>query len=229
MSLSAIGPIVFLIYLAAMLVIGLVAFRFQSTSADFWVASRRFGLPMMVVANVAAMVHGGAIMGHLAFAADVGGIAITTNLAYVVGFALILLFFAKKLRNSKGFTLPDYMGDRFDSLFLRGWSALVVAGTSLIYLIAQIRAMGFVLERLLGMPLVWGQLLGTILFVSYVALGGLLAVVWTNLAQLILMWLGMFVVAVGVYRLAGGWVEVLVAVEEHNAPRRRAVPASKGP
>ena len=214
MPLSTIGPIVFAVYLGAMVVIGLAAFRFQKTSEDFWVAGRRFGVLMMVMANVAAMVHGGAIMSHLAFAGHIGGVAITTSFAYALGFAVILFFFAKKLRKSGGFTLPDYMGDRFDSRFLRAWSAFVVALTSVIYLIAQIRGMGFILERLLGIDVLWGQLLGTVIFVSYVALGGLLAIVWTNAAQFLMMWLGLIVVAVGVSSAAGGWFEVLRAVEE---------------
>ena len=214
MPLSTIGPIVFAVYLGAMVAIGLVAFRSQKTSEDFWVAGRRFGVPMMVMANVAALVHGGAIMSHLAFAGHIGGVAITTSFACVLGFAVILFFFAKKLRASGGFTLPDYMGDRFDSQFLRAWSAFVVALTSVIYLIAQIRGMGFILESLLGIDVLWGQLLGTVIFVSYVALGGLLAIVWTNAAQFLMMWLGLVVVAVGVSSAAGGWFEVLSAVEK---------------
>ena len=37
MPLSTIGPIVFVVYLGAMVAIGLVAFRSQKTSEDFWV------------------------------------------------------------------------------------------------------------------------------------------------------------------------------------------------
>ncbi len=58
----------------------------------------------------------------------------TTNLSYALGFAVVFFFFAAKLRRSRGFTLPDFMGDRFDSRLLRGWTALVVAVTSILYL-----------------------------------------------------------------------------------------------
>ena len=126
---------------------------------------------------------------------------------------MIFFFFAKKLRDSKGFTLPDYMGDRFDSRFLRGFSAFVVAGSSIIYLIAQIRGMGFILEQLLGIPFFWGLLVGTVIFVFYVALGGLLAVVWTNIVQFAFMWLGLLVMGPYVYRELGGWYDVIERVE----------------
>lgn len=57
------------------------------------------------------------------------------------------------------------------------------------YLIAQIRGMGFVLESLLGFSPHTSMAIGTCLFVFYVALGGMLAVVWTNIAQFLFMWI----------------------------------------
>ena len=112
----------FLMYLILMLSIGWFASRRQKTSEDFLVAGRQFGLWTLVLANVAAMLHGGAILSHMALSAQMGGVVATANISYVLGFAMILFFYAKKLRNSKGITLPDYMGERFDSRLLQGWS-----------------------------------------------------------------------------------------------------------
>ncbi len=214
MSPSSVGLVVFGFYLVTVVVIGLVSARYQKTSEDFWVASRRFGVVVLVIANMAAIMHGGSILSGIAFAGRFGGVAILPYLSFVVGFAVILFFFAKKLRESKGFTLPDYMGDRFDSRFLRAWSALMVAVSSIVYVIAQIRGMGFILEKLLGIPFFWGLVLGTVIFVFYVALGGLLAVVWTNIAQFLFMWIGLMFLAPYVYEMAGGWFEVLEKVEQ---------------
>jgi SSS family transporter len=194
--------------------IGVISARYQRTSEDFWVASRRFGLAVMVMANMAAIMHGGSILSGIAFAGRFGGVAILPYLSFALGFAVILFFFARKLRESRGFTLPDYMGDRFDSRFLRGWSALMVAVSSIVYVIAQIRGMGFILERLLGVPFYWGLVIGTLIFVFYVALGGLLAVVWTNVAQFIFMWVGLLILGPFVYNMAGGWFDVLDKVEQ---------------
>ena len=214
MSPSSIGLVVFGFYLVTVVVIGLVSARYQKTSEDFWVASRRFGVVVLVIANMAAIMHGGSILSGMAFAGRFGGVAILPYLSMSAGFAVIFFFFAKKLRESKGFTLPDYMGDRFDSRFLRTWSALMVAVSSIVYVIAQIRGMGFILEKLLGIPFFWGLVLGTAIFVFYVALGGLLAVVWTNIAQFFFMWIGLMFLAPHVYEMAGGWFEVLEKVEQ---------------
>ncbi len=214
MSPTSIGLLIFALYLLGMVAIGLISARYQKTSEDFWVAGRRFGLPVMIMANMAAIMHGGSVLSGVAFAGLYGGVALLPYVAFTAGFAVIFFVFAKKLRRSRGFTLPDYMGDRFDSRFLRGWSALVVAVSSIIYLIGQIRGMGYILERLLGLPFVWGLVIGTVIFVSYVALGGLLAVVWTNIAQFLLMWVGLIILAPYVIEQAGGWFSVLNRVEE---------------
>ena len=66
-SPAAIGMLVFSIYLLIVIVIGVVAARFQKTEEDFWVAGRRFGLLILVVANVAAIMHAGSILSGIAF------------------------------------------------------------------------------------------------------------------------------------------------------------------
>ena len=213
MSATAIGAIVFGLYLVAIIALGLIAARYQKTEADFWVAGRRFGLPVLVMANMAAVMHGGAILSGIAFTGRFGGVAILPYISFVGGAAIIFYLFAKKLRQSGGFTIPDYMGDRFNSRGLRAWSAIVVAASSIVYLIAQLRGMAFILERLLGIGFMTALVLGTIIFVVYVALGGLLAVVWTNIAQFIFMWVGLLILVPYVYEAVGGWHSVLEQVE----------------
>lgn len=213
MSATTTGIIVFGLYLVAIVILGLIAGRHQKTETDFWVAGRRFGLPVMIMANMAAIMHGGAILSGVAFAGQFGGVAILPYISFVGGAAIIFYLFAKKLRQSGGFTIPDYMGDRFDSRGIRAWSAIVVAVSSIVYLIAQLRGMAFVLERLLGFEFMTCLILGTIIFVVYVALGGLLAVVWTNIAQFLFMWVGLLILVPFVYDAVGGWSSVLTQVE----------------
>ena len=214
MTAQAMGVGIFFIYLVAIVIIGLVAARYQETEADFWVAGRRFGLGVMIMANMAAIMHGGAILSGVAFSAKFGGVAILPYISFVAGSAVVFYLFAKKLRQSGGFTIPDYMGDRFDSRALRAWSAVVVAVSSIVYLIAQLRGMAYILQQLLGFEFLTCLILGTVIFVAYVAMGGLLAVVWTNIAQFIFMWVGLLILVPFVYEAVGGWSSVLQQVEE---------------
>ena len=212
--LGSTGLVIFGVYMAILVAIGFVAARYQRTSEDFWVAGRRFGVWLLVVAELASVLHGGTIQGGVALAARFGGPAILPFISFALASLLIVRFMAKKLRTMAGFTLPDYMGARFESNFLRGFSAVIVAVSSLLYMMAQIRVMGFLLENLLGIPFTAGMTLGTLIFISFVTMGGLLAVVWTDIFLFGLMWLGLVAILPAVYHAAGGFTEVLVKVDE---------------
>ena len=205
---------IFAAYLVLVVALGLVASRGQRASEDFWVAGRRFGVPVLVLANVAAIMHGGSILSGVAFIGAFGGVAGLPFLAFALGIAVVFFFFARRLRQSGGFTLPDYLGDRYASRQLRAWSAIVVAVSSVVYLVAQLRGMAFILERLLDIPFLWGLALGSLIFVGYVALGGLLAVVWTNIAQFFFMWAGLLLIAPVLLQEVGGWTGVMQQVEQ---------------
>ncbi|MFN8058286.1 MAG: sodium:solute symporter family protein [Vicinamibacterales bacterium] len=207
------GLVIFVSYLAAMVAIGVAAARYQRTSTDFWVAGRRFGIPLLVVAEMASVLHGGSVQGGVALASRFGGVAILPFISFAVASLIIVRFMAKGLRNMEGFTLPDYMGARFESTFLRGYSAVIVAVSSVLYMIAQIRVMGFLLEQLLGIPFLVGMTLGTTIFVAFVALGGLLAVVWTDIFLFVLMWAGLVAILPAVAQAVGGLSDVLVRVD----------------
>lgn len=207
------GYTVFITYLIAMIVIGLASGKQQQSTEDLWVAGRRFGTLTMVLGLMAAVMHGGSILSGVAFAGTFGGVAILPFISFALGFLVILVFFARKLRETGGFTLSDFMGDRFDSNGLRAFSAFVVAASSIVYLIAQIRGMGLILQALLEIPLDIGMALGTAIFVFYVALGGMLAVMWTNIAQFLFMWMGLLVVLPAALAATGGWTAALERAE----------------
>lgn len=212
-NLGSIGLVIFSVYMALLVVIGFVAARHQNTSEDFWVAGRRFGIALMVVAEMASVLHGGSVQGGVALAARFGGVAILPYISFALASLIIVRFFAKKLRMMAGFTLPDYMGARFESTFLRGYTAAIVFVSSVLYMIAQIRVMGFLLEQLLGIPFVVGMALGTGIFVLFVTLGGLLAVVWTDIFLFTLMWAGLIAILPAVKAAAGGLTTVLTHVD----------------
>jgi len=214
LTLGSVGVIVFAIYMTMLMAIGVVAARQQRTSEDFWVAGRRFGIGLLVIAEMASVLHGGSVQGGVALAARFGGVAILPFISFAVASLIVVRFFAKKLRMMAGFTLPDYMGARFEGNFIRGYSAVIVGISSVLYMIAQIRVMGFLLERLLGIPFIAAMGLGASIFIAFVTLGGLLAVVWTDIFLFGLMWAGLFAIMPAVHGAVGGLSAVLVHVDQ---------------
>jgi Na+/proline symporter len=213
MSATLAGYLVFGAYIVLMVSIGLWSGRQQKGADDLWTAGRRFGTVVMILGLMSSVMHGGSILSGVAFAAAYGGVAILPLISFAAGFLVILLFFARKLRDIGAFTLSDFMADRFNSVGLRAFTAVVIALACTVYLVAQIRGMGIVLSGLLDLPFVTAMAVGTLLFVFYVVIGGILAVMWTNIAQFVIMWLGLLVIVPYVWQTVGGWTEVLEKAE----------------
>ena len=66
----------------------------------------------MVMANMAAIMNGGALISGAGYAAKFGGPAILPFFGFAAGIAIMFFGLARKLRQYGGFTLPDFMGDR---------------------------------------------------------------------------------------------------------------------
>lgn len=213
MNPTVAGYLVFGAYIVLMVVIGLWSGRQQKGADDLWTAGRRFGTVVMILGLMSSVMHGGSILSGVAFAGAFGGVAILPLISFAAGFLVILLFFARKLRDIGAFTLSDFMADRYSSVGLRAFTAVVIAFSCMVYLVAQIRGMGIVLSGLLDMPFVPAMAMGTLLFVFYVVVGGILAVMWTNIAQFLFMWLGLLVIIPYVWQTAGGWTTVLDKAE----------------
>ena len=230
LTLGSVGIIVFAIYMTMLMAIGVVAARQQRTSEDFWVAGRRFGIGLLVIAEMASVLHGGSVQGGVALAARFGGVAILPFISFAVASLIVVRFFAKKLRMMAGFTLPDYMGARFEGNFIRGYSAVIVGISSVLYMIAQIRVMGFLLERLLGIPFIAAMAVGASIFIAFVTLGGLLAVVWTDIFLFGLMWAGLFAILPACTAPSAGSRRCsCTSTSSRPAGRAFAAPPGRGP
>ncbi|HHV57264.1 MAG TPA: hypothetical protein GXX50_05805, partial [Firmicutes bacterium] len=117
----SIGLVILAFYLLIMIVIGIVASRLQKSTTDFWVASRGFGAPVLAIAILASIMHGGTLIGGTGQIAAMGAITLN-NLSFALGFLVVLLFMAEKLRRFGGFTLPDFLGDRYESNAFRAFA-----------------------------------------------------------------------------------------------------------
>jgi len=158
------------------------------------------------------------------------------NFEWMAGFTLILLslFFAPLYLRSRVPTLPDFIERRFNrgcrdvlaivSLF----SALVIhMGVALFtaaYVLRGILGLGpgatiFGVDALWLFIMVLGLLTGI-----YTMLGGLLAVVWTESVQTVLLLVGAVVITVAGYLKIGGWSALAQTLASH--PHPLAVPFS---
>jgi cation/acetate symporter len=99
----------------------------------------------------------------------------------------VALFLAPYLRKFGQFTIPDFLGERYDGNLPRLLGIIAAILCSFTYVVAQIYGVGLITTRLAGVPFEIGIFLGLggILVCSF--LGGMRAVTWTQVAQYIIL------------------------------------------
>jgi cation/acetate symporter len=157
----------------------------MATAADWMSAASFIGLTGLLMSE-----------GYLGDGSRAGGLAYV--LGWTGGFCLLGLLFARPINASGAITIPQMLGDLFDSLWLRRWAALGAITCSAIYLVAQIYGIGLVTSMLSGLTFELGvfMALGGILLCSF--LGGMHAVTWTQLVQCVVLVVTMLAIAVAV-------------------------------
>jgi cation/acetate symporter len=156
-------------------------------AAEYYVAGRR------VPAIYNGMATGADWMSAASFIGMAGTLYLTGygGLAFIMGwtggYCLVALFLAPYLRKFGQFTIPDFLGARYEGNLPRLIGILAAILCSFTYVVAQIYGVGLITTRLSGLPFEVGIFvgLGGILVCSF--LGGMRAVTWTQVAQYIIL------------------------------------------
>lgn len=99
------------------------------------------------------------------------------------GYVLLALLLAPYLRKFGKFTVPDFVGDRFYSNAARTVALICAIFVSFTYVAGQMRGVGIVFSRYLGVPIEYGVVIGMLIVFSYAGLGGMKGITWTQVAQ----------------------------------------------
>lgn len=177
------------IFLAAtvLLYAGIGIMSRTNDAAEYYVAGRR------VPAIYNGMATGADWMSAASFIGMAGTLYLTgySGLAFIMGwtggYCLVALFLAPYLRKFGQFTIPDFLGARYDGNLPRLLGIIAAILCSFTYVVAQIYGVGLITTRLSGVPFEIGIFLGLggILVCSF--LGGMRAVTWTQVAQYIIL------------------------------------------
>ncbi|PYQ61385.1 MAG: hypothetical protein DMF53_15180, partial [Acidobacteria bacterium] len=195
-----------LIYFAACLGLGVWALRRTRSPHDFWVARQGLGVVVTGLATMAASFSGFVFLGGPGLTYRIGLSSLFINLS--IGFtpALLAWALAKRLRllaeAREVYTIPDAFLARYGSRAASGAAAVAVLVGVVGYLGTQLLAMGTLLQAVLGVTLPAAVGIGLAVLLFYSVAGGMMAGVYTDVFQGILMVLA--AVAVFGYAMAAG-------------------------
>jgi solute:Na+ symporter, SSS family len=152
------------------------------------------------------------------------------NFEWMAGFTLILLslFFAPLYLRSRVATLPDFLERRFNRGCRDVLSIISLFSAIVIHMGVALYTAAWVLRGILGLApdatilgvnalILFIAILGTLTGI-YTVFGGLLAVVWTESVQTILLLTGAIVITVTGYLKVGRWAELSHTLATHPHP-----------
>ncbi len=191
-----------LIFLIAtvLLYAGIGVMSRTTDASEYYVAGRR------VPALYNGMATGADWMSAASFIGMAGTLYLTGygGLAFILGwtggYCLVALFLAPYLRKFGQFTIPDFLGARYEGNLPRFIGIVAAILCSFTYVVAQIYGVGLITSRLADVQFEVGIFvgLGGILVCSF--LGGMRAVTWTQVAQ--------YVILIVAYMIPVVWLSV---------------------
>lgn len=99
------------------------------------------------------------------------------------GYVLLALLLAPYLRKFGKYTVPEFVGDRYYSETARFVAALCAIFVSFTYVAGQMRGVGIVFSRFLGLSITGGVIVGMVIVAFFAILGGMKGITWTQVAQ----------------------------------------------
>ena len=99
------------------------------------------------------------------------------------GYVLLALLLAPYLRKFGHFTVPDFIGDRYNSNVARLIAIVCAIFISFTYIAGQMRGVGVVFSRFLEVDITLGVIIGMAIVCFYATLGGMKGITYTQVAQ----------------------------------------------
>ena len=204
---------VFTVYFLLVFLIGWLSLRATRTESDYWIAGGNLN-----------WLIGGATMSatHASAGTFIGTIGVIYSLGWTFGWVVLVIplaywfmvaFLAPRFTRMRQLTLPSFIESRYYSKSARAVAAVIILIATVVYIQAQIVAGGLVANIIFGLDTQTGMLLFTAFLLVYTVIGGMLAVVYTDFIQLVVMVAGALVaVPLAVSRL-DGWQNMLTLVE----------------
>ncbi|WP_440956402.1 sodium:solute symporter family protein [Methanosarcina sp. Mfa9] len=203
--------ILVLVYLASIFYLARLGYRQSSQTDGYMLAGRKVHPAIMALSYGAAFISTSAIIGFGGVAASLGmGLLWLVFMNIFFGIFIAFVVFGPKTRrmglNLGAVTFPEFLGRRFQSRFIQGFSGLLIGLFMPLYAGSVLIGAARFLETTLGINYNFALLIFTIIIASYVIKGGLLSVMYVDAFQGTLMFIGMAFLLIFTYVKLGGVV-----------------------
>ena len=227
--------ITFVLYIIAVLGIGVAAYLATRNFDDYILGGRRLGGFVTAMAAGASDMSGWLLMGLPGAIYASGLIEAWIAIGLTIGQYLNWLLVSGRLRvhtelNNNALTLPEYFASRFGEYgkLLKVGSAAIILFFFTIYSASGVVAGARLFELLFEVDYGTAMILGAVATIIYTFIGGFLAVSWSDSLQATLMFFALIFTPIAIYLQLGGAEEVQAAFtaasQATNIPYSSLVP-----
>lgn len=222
------------LYFVLCIAVGLWALRRTKSTTDFFMAGRNLGIWVTSIAIFSSAMSGFGFVGGPGLVYRMGVSSLWIIVSTTIGYAICFFLLGTKLRRwavqQDSISLPDVIKARYNSRWAGLLTAVAIVLGVMGYLATQIAAMAAVLEYLAGGLGGWVELsfvqcavISTVLLVFYCVTGGIIASVYTDLVQgVIMMFAAIMVFLAAVSSVEGGMTGITTILVRDD-------PATMGP
>ncbi len=165
------------------LYIGIAIISRAGSTGEFYVAGKGVHPVANGMATAADWMSAASFISMAGLIAFSGYVGAKYLMGWTGGYVLLALLLAPYLRKFGKFTVPDFVGDRYDSQVARVVAVVCAIFVSFTYVSGQMRGVGVVFSRFLEVDITLGVIIGTGIVFFYAVLGGMKGITYTQVAQ----------------------------------------------
>lgn len=189
LSIRTADIVTVLIYLAGMLAVGFYFSKRNETTEDYFVGGRSFSGWVLGLSMLGTIVSSATFLALPAAAYVLDWRQLSVNLVVPFVAVLAVFIFIPFFRRGKLTSAFEYLGERY-GMVPRMYGTLSFIMMQLIRMAQVLFLISLVIQFLTGVPIVWA-IVATGLFIGlYTIMGGIEAVIWTDVIQAIILIVG---------------------------------------
>ena len=165
------------------LYIGIAIWSRAANTSDFYVAGKHVHPVANGMATAADWMSAASFISMAGLIAYLGYDGSVYLMGWTGGYVLLALLLAPYLRKFGKFTVPEFIGERYDSRAARIVAVICLIVISFTYVAGQMRGVGIVFSRFLEVPIGVGLVIGMGVVFTYAVLGGMRGITNTQIAQ----------------------------------------------
>ena len=201
------------LYFVLVVAIGVVVSKRNHDAQDYFLAGRRMTWPIIGVSLFASNISSTTLVGFSgdAYATGISVYNFEWTTSVVVVFAAV--FFLPTVIRAQVYTMPEYLERRFDRRARTYFSLLTLFLNIVVDTAGTLFAGALLIKLFMPDTPLWMIITAlAIIAGAYTTLGGLTAVMITDVIQAVLLLIGSIVITIAAYDAVGGWSQVVAGV-----------------